>query len=165
MSRRWFRDNTLTSHQMMPNSKVHGANMGPIWVRQDPGGSHVGPMNLAIWDASHAGHPTSHKEQQSRTRLSSFPPMLMYMFSWPMPSHYLNQYWNIVNLTDRNKLQSIFNWNSYIFIHENTFENVVWKMAAILSRPQCVNILWISVLISIVITLPMLSTPWYDTVI
>ena len=32
-----------------PNSKVHGANMGPIWVRQDPGGPHVGPMNLAIW--------------------------------------------------------------------------------------------------------------------
>ena len=29
--------------------------------------------------------------------------------------------------------------NSYIFIDENAFENVVWKMAAILSRPQCVN--------------------------
>ena len=25
--------------------------MGPIWDRQDPGGPHVGPMNLAIWDA------------------------------------------------------------------------------------------------------------------
>ena len=32
-----------------PDSKVHGANMGPIWGRQDPGGTHVGPMNLAIW--------------------------------------------------------------------------------------------------------------------
>ena len=32
-----------------PNSKVHGANMGPIWGRQDPGGPHVGPMNFAIW--------------------------------------------------------------------------------------------------------------------
>ena len=31
-----------------PDSKVHGANMGPIWGRQDPGGPHVGPMNLAI---------------------------------------------------------------------------------------------------------------------
>ena len=31
-----------------PDSKIHGANMGPIWGRQDPGGSHVGPMNLAI---------------------------------------------------------------------------------------------------------------------
>ena len=35
---------------MTPDSKVHGANMGPIWGRQDPGGPHVGPMNLAIWD-------------------------------------------------------------------------------------------------------------------
>ena len=32
-------------------SKVHGANMGPIWGRQDPGGPHVGPMNFAIWDS------------------------------------------------------------------------------------------------------------------
>ena len=30
------------------DSKVHGAYMGPIWDRQDPGGPHVGPMNLAI---------------------------------------------------------------------------------------------------------------------
>ena len=33
-----------------PDGKVHGANMGPIWGRQDPGGPHVGPMNIAIWD-------------------------------------------------------------------------------------------------------------------
>ena len=32
-----------------PNSKVHGANMGPIWVLWAPDGPHVGPMNLAIW--------------------------------------------------------------------------------------------------------------------
>ena len=32
-----------------PDSKVHGANVGPIWGRQDPGGTHVGPMNFAIW--------------------------------------------------------------------------------------------------------------------
>ena len=32
-----------------PDSKVHGANMGPIWGRQDPGGHHVGPMDFAIW--------------------------------------------------------------------------------------------------------------------
>ena len=34
----------------IPDSKVHGANMGPIWGRQDPGGPHVGPMSFAIWD-------------------------------------------------------------------------------------------------------------------
>ena len=31
------------------DSKVHGANMGPIWGCRDTGGSHVGPMNFAIW--------------------------------------------------------------------------------------------------------------------
>ena len=31
-----------------PDSKVHGANMGPIWGRQAPGGTHVGPMNFDI---------------------------------------------------------------------------------------------------------------------
>ena len=55
------------------------------------------------------------------------------------PSHYLNQCWDIVNWTPRNKLQWNFNRNSYIFIQENRFENVVWKMAAILARPQCVK--------------------------
>ena len=43
----------------------------------------------------------------------------------------MNQCWNIVNWIPRN--------NSYIFIQENPFENVVWKMSAILSRPQCVK--------------------------
>ena len=33
-----------------PDSKVHGANMGPFWGRQDPGGPHVGPMNFDIWE-------------------------------------------------------------------------------------------------------------------
>ena len=43
-------------HQIMvlvcitPDSKVHGAIIGPIWGRQDPGGPHVGPMNFAIWN-------------------------------------------------------------------------------------------------------------------
>ena len=31
-----------------PDSKVHGANMGPTWVLSAPDGSHVGPMNLVI---------------------------------------------------------------------------------------------------------------------
>ena len=33
----------------VPDSKVHGANMGATWGRQDPGGPHVGHMNLVIW--------------------------------------------------------------------------------------------------------------------
>ena len=32
-----------------PDSKVHGAHMGPTWGLQDPGGPHVGHVILAIW--------------------------------------------------------------------------------------------------------------------
>ena len=38
-----------TRNYVFPNCKVYGANMGPTWGRQDPGGPHVGPINLAIW--------------------------------------------------------------------------------------------------------------------
>ena len=31
-----------------PDSKDHGANMGPTWVLSDPDGPHVGPMNLVV---------------------------------------------------------------------------------------------------------------------
>ena len=36
---------TTNSH----DSKVHEANMGPIWDQQDPGGPYVGLRNFAIW--------------------------------------------------------------------------------------------------------------------
>ena len=55
-----------------------------------------------------------------------------------VPSNYLNQWWNIVDLTLRNKLQWNVNRNSNIFIYGNAFQNV-WETAAILSRPLCVN--------------------------
>ena len=38
--------------QGIPDSKVHGAIMGPTWVLSAPGGPHNGPMNLAIRDIS-----------------------------------------------------------------------------------------------------------------
>ena len=49
------------------------------------------------------------------------------------PSHYMNQWWLLVNWT-------LTHWGrvTHIFIQENAFQNVVWKMTAILPRPQCV---------------------------
>ena len=38
---------------MTPDRKVHGANMGPIWVLSSSGGPQVGPKNLAIWVTSY----------------------------------------------------------------------------------------------------------------
>ena len=40
--------NSTPQEKIAPDSKIHGAYMGPIWGRQDPGGHHVGPMNFAI---------------------------------------------------------------------------------------------------------------------
>ena len=38
------------SWKNIPDSNVHGANMGPTWVLPAPDGPHVGPTNLAIRD-------------------------------------------------------------------------------------------------------------------
>ena len=58
----------------------------------------------------------------------------LWLVAWSAPSHCLNQCWNIINC----KLQWNFYRNSNIFIQENALENVVWEMAAILSRYQTV---------------------------
>ena len=39
---------TVNAVDICPDSKVHGANMGPTWVLSAPDWPHVGPMNLAI---------------------------------------------------------------------------------------------------------------------
>ena len=56
-----------------------------------------------------------------------------------MPVHYLNQCWNIVNWSLGKKLRWNFYQNTKLFIHENTFENIVCEMAAILFRRRWVN--------------------------
>ena len=43
-------ENKAGSHNIIPDSKVQGANMRPIRVLSTPDGPHVGPMNLAIQD-------------------------------------------------------------------------------------------------------------------
>ena len=35
-----------------PDNKVHGANMGPAWGRQELGGPQVSHVNLAMWVVS-----------------------------------------------------------------------------------------------------------------
>ena len=37
----------------VPDSKDPGANMGPIWGRQDPDGPYVGPRNFPIWGSKY----------------------------------------------------------------------------------------------------------------
>ena len=56
-----------------------------------------------------------------------------------MPSHYVKQYWFIVNWIHRNKLKLNANQNRKIFFHENAFANVVCEMTTILSRGRWVK--------------------------
>ena len=67
-------------------------------------------------------------------------------------------------------MKSYLNLN--IFIHENAFENVVWKIAAILSRPQCViramsclqcNVSWSLLILSSMTTFLMIFSAYSDT--
>ena len=58
-----------------------------------------------------------------------------WLVAWSAPSHYLNQCWDIVNWTLRNKLQWNFNWNSYLFIQENAIEMSSGKW-----RPFCLGL-------------------------
>ena len=49
---------------ILPDSKVHGANMGPTWVLSAPCGPHVGPINLAVRAAI--------QQEKGRTRVWTF---------------------------------------------------------------------------------------------
>ena len=46
LTKQSHRKNNLT--ESVPDAKVHGANVGPTWGRQDPGWLHVGHMNFDI---------------------------------------------------------------------------------------------------------------------
>ena len=48
MATMWIQMSDGLEEVTFPDSKVHGAYMGPTWGQQDLGGPHVGPMNLVI---------------------------------------------------------------------------------------------------------------------
>ena len=50
----WFFYQLVAKPGNNADIKVHGANMGPIRGRQDPGGPPVGPMNFAISEDNHS---------------------------------------------------------------------------------------------------------------
>ena len=56
-----------------------------------------------------------------------------------MPSFYINQCWHIVTWTFKNEFRWNLNQNTTIYIQENEFGNIVYKMAANLCMPQCDN--------------------------
>ena len=63
-----------------------------------------------------------------------------YLFNFVTPCVSTRGIASIVNWTHRNTLQWNCNQNSYIIFQQNPSENVVWKMAAIFSQSQWVNL-------------------------
>ena len=59
------------------------------------------------------------------------------LVAWSVPSHYLDQCWDIIDLTLGTNFGEILTEIKYISIQENAFENVVCEMAGISSRSQC----------------------------
>ena len=58
---------------IIPDNKVHGANMGPIWGLQGSGGPHAGRMNLAMYpivsDGTVSHHVVAIYQRKSRQRI------------------------------------------------------------------------------------------------
>ena len=72
----------MNYYDTLPDSKVDGANMGPIWGRQGPGGPHTGPMNFAIWAVSN--HACGlYVLQNIETSMFEVPVMYLYRSSIP----------------------------------------------------------------------------------
>ena len=57
-----FEVNAWMTNRIQQNlgSKVHGANLGPNWGRQGPGGPYVGPMNFAICEDNENSYLSIH---------------------------------------------------------------------------------------------------------
>ena len=82
---------------------------------------------------------------------------IWWLVAWSLPSHYLNQFWNIVNWTLRNKLQWIF-FEMLAF----SFNKMLLKMSSVKWQPFCLglNVLRISNYIPQKIT-DVITYPWW----
>ena len=92
----------MVCRNRIPDSKIHGANMGPTWVLSAPDWPHVGPMNLAIWDEeyccmNHSGTETGIFLANQRWGLlsqNSFIPLFFQFFQHHQSIYYmLNIMW------------------------------------------------------------------------
>ena len=94
----------------------------------------ISRLPLATLDLTHWGRVTL----ICVSRLDN-PCFRLYLVAYSGPSHYLNQWWHIVNYALRNTFWCNIIWNSKVFIQEDAFGNIVCEKVGILSRPQCVK--------------------------
>ena len=85
-------------YNVLPISKVHGANMGLTWVLSAPDGPHVGPMNHAIWALSIVPHG---RDTLCHISHNSLPTHTLWNMHWDNSAHpsdytYMNNLWIMV---------------------------------------------------------------------
>ena len=97
-----------------PDSKVYGAYMGPTWVRQDPGGPHIGPMSLTLLGTIEVfvKYPVALGFLNSRwailylslqwTAPTSYSRWKLYREPYPTENREWIQYWNTCSQYHRN---------------------------------------------------------------
>ena len=119
--------------------------MGPTWVLSAPDGPYVSPMNLAI-------------RGYFQYQVKSGPVLILQLPNFAAFLHKKNIHcgqatticfgelcligWgNSACLTPSHYLNQSPEPNSSIFIEENIFGNILYKMSAILCRPKCIDIL------------------------
>ena len=71
----WALSICMIAPVLNPDSKDHGAKMGPTWVLSAPSGPHVGPMNLAIGDEAiprNSGDEDKNKDSKAQHRIHTF---------------------------------------------------------------------------------------------
>ena len=136
--------------------------MGPNWGRQDPGGPHVGPMNsrvrrvvneiISIAAEAMISSPipcgcdcllaiVKHIWRINIANIYRKNTPIIGSYNGLSPGRHQAIIWSndeillISNLS--NKLQWNLNRDSYIFVQENAFENVVCEMAQFFSASMC----------------------------
>ena len=99
-------------HILIPDSKVHGANMGPTWVLSAPDGPHIGPMNLVIMVALYPTHVSA----------VFFSSALSLVYIWTITFYHLPcKTYEFSQTGDVNKILL----TTYLFTWWNKYE--VWK--------------------------------------
>ena len=100
----------------------------------------VQPILVYYCDLTHWGQVNKCIYMRQCIRPSLMPIIGWWLVTCSAPSHYLQSCWRIINFIPSIKLKRNLSRNSTIFIQQNEYERFVCKMAAILSRPQFVDI-------------------------
>ena len=95
----------------VPDSKVHGANMGPAWVLSAPDGPHVGPTSLALRGASCIIELYLSAMTETSAEFFCYLSLALTHLKYPVPNYLRGIYWAFLPRTIH-----AFQWFVCLFI-------------------------------------------------